>query len=62
MRQATFNVYFTVSLLFIVFTVVAAVLDQNRVLIDNTVFLSVLLLSLLNFIYSLYLFFKVPAK
>lgn len=60
MRQTAFNIYFTVSVLFIFFTSLLTLTDTERNLIDNAGFLSVLLLSLINLIYAIYLYFQVP--
>lgn len=60
MKQITFNIYFTVSFIFIVLASLLAITDTERNLIDNSGFLSVLLLSLINLIYAIYLYFQVP--
>jgi len=60
MKQIAFNIYFTVSVLFIFFTSLLTLTDTERNLIDNVGFLSVLLLSLINLMYAIYLYFQVP--
>lgn len=50
------NIYITLSAVWFGTCFLLALLDDERMLVDDNVFLSILLASLMNMVYSIYLY------